>query len=168
MIRFSLYLLTPIMIIVEILEAWRYYKSNYMLMESSRVVPGSTWLEKNSTALLLSFSLIYFITSVAESKKVEVRNSLLLKLNQYKKRISVGITIRNPFNSLQRFMYIKFFTYFDYIMLVMSLAASTVDINLMNFGLFAYCISVMAMQKTKANTAWVYYVFFIDLFTLVK
>lgn len=168
MIKFSLYLLTPIMIVVELLEAWRYYKINYLLIAPKLVAPPSTWLERSATPLLLSFSLIYFISSVAESKKIEVRNSLLLKLNQYKKRISVGISIRNPFTTLQLFIYLSFFNYFDYIMLLMTLLASMVDINLMNFGMFAFSVSIMAMQKLKASNAWIYYVFFIDLCTLVK
>jgi hypothetical protein len=108
------------------------------------------------------------VSTVAESKKIEVRNSLLLTLNHYKKRVSVSLQAGNPFDGFQRFLYTKFFAYFDYLMLSMSMLASVVDINLMNFGLFAYNIAAMALPRAKANTAWVYYVFIIDLFTLVK
>lgn len=170
LIKFSMYLLIPIMIMIEVIQGTRYYVITFFYPESSApVTPGQTWLEKHSTALLLIFSFIYFISSVVSVKKIEVRNSIFIKITNYANRIQRRQqSKKSVFQICEEYIYRRFFMYFEYIMLILAILTSMVDINLLNFTLFVYCVVIMALQQVKARSGWVYYLFFIDICALLK
>lgn len=169
LVKFSVYLLIPTMIMIELMQGTRYYVI-YLFYSDTHVQlsTGNTWVEQRSSAFLLICSFVYFISSVLTAKKIEMRNSLVTRIVSYANLLDEKLPKKNAFKICSTYIYLRFFMYFDYIMLIMAILTSMVDVNLLNFSLFFYCVTTMTLQQVKAKNAWVYYVFFIDLCILTK
>jgi hypothetical protein len=167
MTKFSLSLLIPTLICIELLDAVRYYTLTY-----TKMVPyfsyGVNFLERQSTVLLLTSSFIYFISAVIKLRKINLRNSAIVKLKDFSQKVLDQQGGKSSFDKLITFIYETFFHYFQYIMLLITILISMIEVNFLNFALIMFCVGVISRHKSSNSTLWVYYVFFIDLCILVK
>jgi hypothetical protein len=167
MIKFSLYLLIPTLISIEILEGYRYYYLTYI-----EILPfssyGNNFIQKHSSVFLLLSSFIYFTSSVIKLKQINIQNKVLVLLKDFAQK-TIEVQGTNPaFERLAIFIYESYFKYFQYAMLLITIMTSMIEVNFVNFLLILFCIGVISRQKSTSSTLWVYYVFFTDLCILVK
>ena len=167
MIKFSIYLLTPTIIAIEIHEGFRYYKAAYVDAVPYNSI-GDNFLQKNSSAMLMIFSFVYFTSSAIKIKKINLRNKIAIRLRDFSLKIMENQASSRSFNKLRTMIYETFFKYFQYVMLFMTIATSMIEVNLLNFCLILFCIGVTTRHKDVSSNLWVYYVFFIDLCILIK
>lgn len=167
MTKFSLSLLIPTLICIEILDAARYYFLTY-----TKMVPyfsyGNNSLERQCTVLLLISSFIYFISAVIKLNKINLRNRVIVRMKDFSQKIIDQQGGKSSFEKLITFFYEIFFHYFQYIMLLITIMISMIEVNFLNFALILFCVGVISRHKSTSSTLWVYYVFFIDLCILVK
>jgi hypothetical protein len=167
MVKFSLSLLIPTLISIELLEGWRYYHSVYY-MQGSYTTYGENFLQRQSSVLLLTSSFIYFTSAVIKVKKINLRNSAIVKIKEFSRKTIELQGRNNLFEKLTLLVYECFFRYFQYLMLFITILTSMIEVNFLNFSLILFCIGAISRHKNAGTTLWIYYVFFIDLCILVK
>lgn len=167
MVKFSLSLLIPTLICVEVLEGWRFYYLTYV-QKKEYISPGDNFIERHSMVFLLVSCFTYFTSGVIKLKKINLRNSAIVRMKAFSNKVLDEQGRTNSFNKLVIFIYESFFRYFQYLMLLITILTSMIEVNFLNFALILFCIGVISRHKSTNSTLWVYYVFFIDLCILVK
>lgn len=167
MTKFSLSLLIPTLICIEVLEGVRFYTLTYR-----NLVPyfsyGQYFIQRQCTVFLLISAFIYFITAVIKLKNINLRNSMILRLKNFSQKTLNTQGSTNSFEKLITFAYETFFRYFQYFMLLITILTSMIEVNFLNFALIMFCVGVISRHKSSSSSLWVYYVFFVDLCILVK
>lgn len=166
MLRFTTFIIIPLLGFIQFLEIFSYVNQKYFEKVEPNPTQGSNWVEQNNISLLIVVSFFYTLVSTIKANKLTVKNDWIVSIRSWSNHLRTN-SQSTPFTELIDFLYENFFQQFNYLILTMIILITLIEVNLINLFLMFYSITFLSMQQ-KSNKAWVYYVFVLDLLVLVK
>lgn len=166
MIRFSVYIILPLLCLIQFADLLTYFSITYLEPVLGVTPNPKSWIQSHNTNIFMMLLFIYIMIETIQYNKLKVKNSTISAFQAYLDNL-MQFPGQNPFQAHIDFCYRFYFTKFNYIMLTMIIIISMYEVNFINLFLMFYSITFLSNSK-KSTVAWTYYVFVLDIYVLIK